>query len=61
MSDTFYERQAKGPVNKEGKKKLKKDWLAEINEVLGKDVDGLDKCTIPTLKTLLGAINAKVH
>ena len=52
MGDRFYQQQ------KEHKPKrvLKKDWIQEICLVLGKDVAGLDKCTIATLKDLLAAI-----
>lgn len=67
MSDTFYERQARGdafnksPVPK-GKtkqpRKLKKEWIDEITTALDdRVVVGLDKCTINTLKDLLEAID----
>jgi hypothetical protein len=59
MSDQFYYRQQRGKPQaktKTGARKLKKDWIAEITEVLGKEVVGLDKCTMKTLEDLLGAI-----
>ena len=67
MSDTFYLRQLNGgttagkrrsPKDVKPKRRLKKDIIAEINQSLGKDISGLDKCTIATLDELLGAINA---
>lgn len=42
------------------KRKLKKDVIAEITEMLGYSVEGLDKCTIATLEALLEAIKVKV-
>lgn len=68
MSDTFYLRQMNGgttagkrtkPVHSKPKRRLKKDIIAEINQSLGKDITGLDKCTIATLDELLGAINER--
>lgn len=59
MGEAFYLRQQRGnPKHKTttGVRKLKKDWIAEINEVLGEDIVGLDKCTMATLEQLLGAI-----
>ena len=59
MSEAFYLRQQRGnpkDKTKKGVRKLKKDWIAEITEILGEDIVGLDKCTIPTLKQLLEAI-----
>jgi hypothetical protein len=61
MSDIFYERQAKGNPKlktEKGKRKLKKDWIAEITTLLGKEVVGLDKCTMKTLEHLLEAIKS---
>jgi len=53
MGDRFYEQQkAYKP-----KRVLKKDFIAEINEILGVEVLGLDKCTIATLTQVLEAIN----
>jgi hypothetical protein len=43
------------------KRKLKKDYIAEVNKLLGKDIIGLDKCTIATLEQLIGAINDYTH
>lgn len=65
MSDTFYLRQLNGGTTKgkrtamkenKPKRKLKKDWIAEITQVLGEEVAGLDKCTMTTLEKLLEAI-----
>jgi hypothetical protein len=52
MGDRFYESQklVKKP------RRLKKDIIAEINKSLGKNISGLDKCTVATLDELLGAI-----
>ena len=61
MGEAFYLRQSRGNPNlktKTGARKLKKDWIAEITTALGKEVAGLDKCTMKTLKDLLEAINA---
>ena len=55
MGDRFYEAQKKGSPTKP-KRKLKKDYITEINEILGVDIVGLDKCTIPTLTQLIEAI-----
>jgi hypothetical protein len=38
------------------KKRLKKEWIADIAKELGTEVKGLDKCTIDTLTELLNAI-----
>jgi hypothetical protein len=62
MGEEFYRRQAAGdPKAKtaKGARKLKKDWIAEITQVLGKEVLGLDKCTMKTLEELLNAISDK--
>ena len=59
MGELFYLRQQRGDPRKKtktGARKLKKDWIAEITQVLGKEVAGLDKCTISTLENLLEAI-----
>ena len=53
MGDRFYEQQK----DYKPKRILKKDIIAEINEILGKDIVGLDKCTIATLIQLLETIN----
>jgi len=52
MGDRFYQQQ------KEHKPKrvLKKDWIKEINLLLGEDISGLDKCTIATLTHLSESI-----
>ena len=56
MGDRFYEAQKKGSPTKP-KRKLKKDYIIEINKILDVDMIGLDKCTIATLTQLLEAIN----
>ena len=55
MSDTFYLRQGKHKP----KRILKKDWIEEICLNLGKDIVGLDKCTIATLTSLSEAVIEK--
>jgi len=52
MGDRFYEQQSKFKP----KRVLKKDIIAEINEILSAEVLGLDKCTIATLTQLTEAI-----
>ena len=42
------------------KRRLKKDITAEIGQLLGREIDGLDKCTIATLDALTEAIEAKL-
>jgi hypothetical protein len=62
MSDTFYLRQKNG--GNTGKKiagtkptrKLKKDYISDVNKILNSDISGLDKCTIPTLENLIDAL-----
>jgi hypothetical protein len=64
MSDTFYLRQQNGGSTGkkiEQKRKLKKDYIADVNTLLGKEVDGLDKCTIPTLRSLYAGISNKLE
>lgn len=64
MSDQFYYRQQRGNPKlktEKGKRKLKKDWIAEITKVLGKEVFGLDKCTMATLEELLNVINKRIQ
>jgi hypothetical protein len=53
MGDRFYEQQkAYKP-----KRRLKKDVIAELTKVLGgREVKGLDRCTIQTLDDLTEAI-----
>ena len=48
MGDRFYEQQGKFKP----KRILKKDVIAEINEILSAEVLGLDKCNIDTQKQL---------
>ena len=53
MGDRFYEQQkAYKP-----KRRLKKDVIAELTEILGgREVKGLDRCTIATLDELIEAL-----
>ena len=43
------------------KKRLKKDWIEDIEKVLSSKISGLDKCTIDTLTQLLTAIEGKIN
>jgi len=52
MGDRFYEQRDKFKP----KRVLKKDIIAEINEILSVEMLGLDKCTIATLTQLTEAI-----
>ena len=52
MGDRFYEQQKKYKP----KRRLKKDVIAELTEVLGSEVQGLDRCTIATLDQLIETI-----
>jgi hypothetical protein len=53
MGDRFYQQQKE---YKPGRR-LKKDVIAELTEVLGgREVSGLDRCTIATLDSLIDAI-----
>lgn len=63
MGDRFYLAQGRtitgereGKYVEKPKRKLKADWLKDINDELGATVPGLDKCTIDTLTALLKAI-----
>lgn len=63
MSDTFYLRQQNG--GNTGKKvsqprKLKKDYITVVNELLGASISGLDKCTIATLGELINGIENSI-
>ena len=53
MGDRFYMQQK----NYKPKRRLKKDIIAELTDVLGgTEVKGMDRCTIETLDNLIGAI-----
>lgn len=43
------------------KRKLKKDYIAEIDNLLGRSISGLDKCTIDTLTNLIEGIKEKCN
>lgn len=57
MGDRFYMQQK----NHKPKRRLKKDIIVEICNILGKPVLGLDKCTIETLDNLQDAIMRIKH
>jgi len=48
MGDRFYESQKTA----KGGRKLKADWVKDINGILGTEISGLDKCTVKTLQEL---------
>lgn len=53
MGDRFYMQQK----NHKPKRRLKKDVIAEVTQALnGRQVNGLDRCTIQTLDDLIEAI-----
>ncbi len=63
MGDRWYQEQGITITDircKEGKakpkRKLKKDYIAEINQILSIDIVGLEKCTIDTLNQLVEAL-----
>ncbi len=50
MGDRFYTQQ------KNRKRRLKKDVIADLNKLLGAEVEGLDRLTIKTLEDLIQVI-----
>ena len=53
MGDRWYESQRNSRMSqKKEPRKLKADWIKDIESLLGPDLDGLDKCTIATLEKL---------
>lgn len=63
MGDRFYNQQneylGRTRANKSApkpKRKLKKDYVAQVAEILGEEVPGLDKLTIASLEALIDAI-----
>jgi hypothetical protein len=56
MGDRFYQAQK---ANKP-KRRLKKDAIADLEELLGTKVEGLDRATILTIDTLVEAIEKKL-
>lgn len=66
MGDRFYMQQL-GKTGKPAKgekkvpRKLKADYIKDINATLGALITGLDKCTIPTLEALIKAIEVKLN
>lgn len=64
MGDRFYMQQQSRSKSTSAKppRKLKKDYIAEIDKLLGRNISGLDKCTIATLGELIDGIeNLQVH
>jgi len=58
MGDRFYDQQKQYKP----KRRLKKDVIAEITELLGnREVAGLDRCTIQCLDSLIDAIKRVKH
>jgi len=49
MGDRFYMQQK----NYKPKRRLKKDVIAEFEQVAGQKIEGLDRMTIPSLEALL--------
>jgi hypothetical protein len=57
MGDRFYQQQkAYKP-----KRRLKKDVIAELTEILNQEVKGLDRCTIATLDSLIDAVKWRLQ
>jgi hypothetical protein len=54
MGDRFYQAQ------KTQKRRLKKDAIADLEELLGTKIEGLDRATILTIDTLVAAIEKKL-
>lgn len=56
MGDRFYTQQLEGKRTPDGKKKaprkLKADWINEINAILPNPVEGLNKLTVDSLVEL---------
>lgn len=57
MGDRFYMQQAAF----KSKRRLKKDIIADITNLLNKQVDGLDKTTVATLDALYDAILERIN
>ena len=65
MGDRFYMQQKKDMGTRwktdgsgKAKRRLKAEVLAEVYDLLGKEVAGLDKCTIVTLEELILALQS---
>lgn len=56
MGDRFYMQQK----NYKPGRRLKKDAIAEVNQLLGMEVPGLDRMTIPSIDALYDAIYLKL-
>jgi len=69
MGDRFYAQQAgktghsrtKSATDKKPKRKLKADYVSELNSLLGAEVPGLEKLTIASLTELTKAIEEKLN
>ena len=57
MGDRFYTAQK----NYKPKRRLKKDVIQELDEVLGSHVEGMDRLTIKALDDLIEAIQIKMY
>lgn len=55
MGNRFYEQQKKHKP----KRRLKKDIIAEVTFILGREVSGLDRLTIASLDELIEALQTK--
>lgn len=57
MGDRFYFQQK----NYKPGRRLKKDVIAELTEVLGREVEGMDRLTIKALDDLIDAIKRRIY
>lgn len=57
MGDRFYTQQK----NYKPKRRLKADIIVELDKLLGKHVDGMDRLTIKALDDLIEAIKENNH
>jgi len=56
MSDRFYKQQKEYKP----KRRLKKDAIADLEQLLGSKVEGLDRATIATIDSLTEALERKL-
>ena len=56
MGDRFYMQQK----NHKPKRVLKKDVIADLQELLGREVKGVDRMTIPHIEELIEAVEDKL-
>ena len=66
MGNRFYMQQKKAMGTRwkadgsgKAKRRLKKDVIEEVTSLLDVQVDGLDKCTVATLESLVQAISSR--